>query len=290
MQPLMASQTDGMDKHVLVTGASTGIGRATALHLDAKGWKVFAGVRKEADGEALREASSDRLVPVMLDVTDEAQVESVAKQIDAVAGDDGLAGLVNNAGVAKGGPVEYLDLDSWRQQLEVNLIGQIAVTKANLDAIRRAKGRIVFIGSMAARVAAPMLGPYSASKAAVESLGETLRHELRDWGIGVTVIEPGAIKSEIWDKGQGEAEAIRASMPAEAVEKYGRAFDDMEKNIERSDRRAIAAEVVAKAVEHALTAIRPPARHLVGLDAKAAGLIERVLPDTAKDVLVRSQL
>jgi NAD(P)-dependent dehydrogenase (short-subunit alcohol dehydrogenase family) len=279
-----------MTNHVLVTGASTGIGRAAALHLDGKGWKVFAGVRKEADGDALRTESSDRLVPVILDVTDEQQVEAVAKQIDAVVGDAGLNGLVNNAGVAKGGPVEFLDLETWRFQLEVNVVGQVAVTKANMAAIRRARGRIVFIGSISARVAAPMMGPYSASKAAIEAIGETLRHELKAWGIGVTVIEPGAIKTDIWDKGQVELEKVKASLSPEAIELYRDFVDEMGASIAESNERAISADVVARAVERALVSPHPLSRHLVGLDAKAAGVLGRVLPDRAKDFLVRTQL
>lgn len=279
-----------MTKHVLVTGASTGIGRATALLLDEQGWKVFAGVRRDADGEALREAASARLVPVRLDVTDVDEVEAVAKQIDAVAGDGGLAGLVNNAGIAKGGPLEHTDLDDWRTQLEVNVIGQVAVTKANLAAIRRARGRIVFIGSMAARVHAPMMGPYSASKAAIEAVGETLRHELRHWGIGVTVIEPGAIKTDIWEKGRDEMERLTSQLPPEALEMYGPFIDAIGESIERSDRQGIDPRIVAKAVALALTSSRPLGRHLVGIDAKAAGLMSRVLPDSLKDALVRTQL
>lgn len=275
------------ERNVLVTGASTGIGRATALHLDAKGWKVFAGVRKDADGDALRQAASERLVPVLLDITDDVQVKEVAGHVDAVVGSVGLQGLVNNAGAVQGGPVEYLDVDAWRRQFDVNVFGQVAITRALLEPIRRARGRIVFIGSMSSRVAAPLVGPYSASKAAIASLGETLRHELRAWGIEVTVVEPGAIKTEIWGKGRNQAAELKQTMPAEALTRYADLIAQTEKNIERSEQQGVSPDKVAAVIERALTSRRPPARIPVGPDAYVVEALARVLPDKTKDRLVR---
>ena len=199
----MAANASGA---VVVTGASTGIGRATALYLDAKGYLVFPGVRKEADAEGLRQQGSDRLAPVMIDVTDEKSIASAREQVAEAVGERGLAGLVNNAGVGGGGPIEFIPLDELRSTLEVNLIGQVAVTQAFLPLIRRRKGTIVFIASIGGRVASPFMSPYNTSKFGIEALGESLRHELAPWGIDVAVVEPGSIDTEIWSKGD---EAVR---------------------------------------------------------------------------------
>ena len=166
---------------VLITGASTGIGRATALRLDGAGWQVFAGVRKQEDAEALRAAGSERLTPLMLDVTDGAQIAAAAARIEAEA-DGGLDGLVNNAGVAIPGPLETLPLEDFRRQVEVNLTAQVAVTQAMLPAIRRAGGRIVFLSSIGGRIAFPLNGAYHAAKFGIEAVGDVFRQELRPVG------------------------------------------------------------------------------------------------------------
>ena len=271
---------------VLVTGASSGIGKATALRLDRKGWRVFAGVRLAADGERLRQEASGPLRPVLLDVTDEAMIASAADMMRQAVGDGGLA-VVNNAGVAVGGPVEYVPLDEWRRQLEVNVVGQIAVTRAALPLIRSGGGRIVFMGSISGRVAAPLLGPYSASKFALLGVAETLRHELDPWGIKVIVVEPGATRTPIWEKGRQRISEADKLLPAAAFEVYGHHLTALRKAIDRQDRVGIPAEKVAAAVERALTAERPKARYLVGTDAVAASLISRLLPDSLKDGLLR---
>jgi NAD(P)-dependent dehydrogenase (short-subunit alcohol dehydrogenase family) len=270
----------------LVTGASTGIGEACALDLDQLGHRVFAGVRKPVDADRLLSRSSDRLVPVTLDVTSEEQIDQVAKEIDAAVGARGLDGVVNNAGIGLGGPLEFLALDEWRTQLEVNVVGQVAVTKAMLPLIRRATGRIVFIGSVAGRVATPLMGPYNASKHAIEAIGETLRHELRGFGIKVIVVEPGAIATEIWTKGHQTVARLEADMPAEAQELYGDQIAALKAGLELQDQRGIPARRVADVVQKALLSPRPRARYLVGPDAKAAGVLSRVAPDSAKDAVV----
>src|ERR671924_841119 len=172
---------------VVVTGASTGIGRATALLLDGRGYRVFAGVRKEADADELRRRGSDPLTPVTLDVTEADQIESARERVAEAVGKGGLVGLVNNAGVGGGGPIEFMPLDELRGTLEVNLIGQVAVTQAFIPLIRKARGTIVFIASIGGRVASPFMSPYNTSKFAVEAVGESLRHELRPWEIDVAV-------------------------------------------------------------------------------------------------------
>jgi NAD(P)-dependent dehydrogenase (short-subunit alcohol dehydrogenase family) len=271
---------------VLVTGASTGIGEACALGLDGSGHTVFAGVRREVDGERLREKASERLEPVLLDVTDPSQIAAVAEHVDRSVGGGGLSGLVNNAGVAVGGPLEFLALDEWRTQFEVNVFGQIAVTQALIPLLRRAVGRIVFIGSLSGRVSTPLMAPYGASKHAIEAVGESLREELRPWGMHVAVVEPGAIRTPIWDKGRSTADQLEATLPAAARQRYGDGFDKVRGLIDQQERDGIPAERVAAAVEHALFARRPRYRYLVGTDARVAGTLKRLLPDKVMARLV----
>ena len=271
-------------QNVLITGASTGIGAACALHLDRKGWKVYAGVRKDADADQLRSKGTANLTPVLIDVTDQSQIDSVAKQIEQDSGR--LDGLVNNAGIGRGGPLEYLDLDEWRTQLEVNVIGQVAVTKAMLPLIRPAKGRVVFIGSIGGRLGSPLMGPYNASKFAIEGIGHSLRQELEPKGVHVSIVEPGAIDTEIWNKAEDTMERLRSELPAVALEEYAEPLDTFAKGLAMNAKNAISADVVAKVVEHALTAKRPRTRYLVGKDAKAVGTLGRFLPDRALDAIV----
>jgi NAD(P)-dependent dehydrogenase (short-subunit alcohol dehydrogenase family) len=272
---------------VLVTGASSGIGRACALHIDGLGYRVFAGVRSESAAESLHRAASDRLVPVLLDVTDTAAIDRVASSIESALDGRGMLGLVNNAGVAHGGPIEYLPIDEWRSQLEVNVIGQVSVTKTMMPFLRRGKGRIVFIGSIGGRVGTPLLAPYVASKFAIEGIAESLRHELRPFGVRVAVVDPGAVKTDIWDKGRRYADEMEQLLPAEATVLYGDAITGMRRSIDQQDRAGIPPEQVARVVARALFSDRPRARYLVGRDAQVVGVIARLLPDTAKDAIVR---
>lgn len=271
-------------KNLLITGASTGIGEACAIRFDRLGWKVYAGVRRAADGEALKQQAGPNLTPVILDVTDDAHIEAFAKQIAADSGR--LDGLVNNAGVGRGGPLEFLELSEWREQMEINVFGQIAVTKALLPFIRSATGRVVFIGSIGGRLGSPLMGPYNASKFAIEGIGHALRQELAPKGVHVSVIEPGAIKTKIWEKAEDTMARLRAELPPIALEEYAEALDTFAKGLEMNARNGAPAEAVAKVVEHALTAGRPRTRYLVGKDAKLVGSLQRVLPDRAIDFLV----
>jgi NAD(P)-dependent dehydrogenase (short-subunit alcohol dehydrogenase family) len=268
---------------VLVTGASTGIGEAVARDLAAKGHPVFAGVRTADDAERLR---GPDLTPVTLDVTDADQVRAVAGQVEAEVGGEGLLGLVNNAGIARGGPLEFLPVDEWRDQLEVNVVGQVAVTKALLPLIRTGNGRIVFIGSIGGRVGSPLMGPYNASKFAIEGLAEALRLELAPWGTRVAVVEPGAVRTDIWSKARTTTARLEDELPPEAMALYGDAMDDIRKGIERNDEGGVAPQKVADAVHHALTAKRPRHRYVVGPDARAAAVLNRLLPDRAKHVVL----
>jgi NAD(P)-dependent dehydrogenase (short-subunit alcohol dehydrogenase family) len=274
-----------MTRTALVTGASTGIGEACARRLDAMGWRVFAGVRREADAEALRRGASPRLVPVRLDVTDAAQVGAAAGAVAAAVGDAGLDALVNNAGIVVAGPLECLPLAEVRAQLEVNVVGVVAVTQACLPLLRRARGRIVNIGSISGRSAAPFIGAYSASKFALEALTDALRVELAPWGIEVAVIEPGAIATPIWAKSEALAERNLAAAGPGAGALYGAAMAAMRRVVGDAARRAAPADRVADAVAHALTARRPRTRYLVGADARLQAALARLLPDRLRDRL-----
>lgn len=275
---------------VVVTGASSGIGRATALKLDHAGFRVFAGVRKLSDGQSLREEGSDRLTPLLLDVTDAESISSAVVQVMDGVGGSGLAGLVNNAGVAVGGVLEFIDLEQLRYQLEVNLIGAVAVTKAFLPLIRTAGGRVVNISSDSGVLSTPFLAPYCASKFGLEAISDALRRELRPWGIQVVIVEPGAIATPIWDKARPHTKEVREALPEEAKGLYGAFFDKMESLVEKQAAEAIPAEAVADAVHRGLTARRPKLRYPVGTDAKLARWMTRLLPARAVDAVVAGML
>ena len=285
----MTTDTRTYTPSVVITGASTGIGEACALHLDSLGMRVFAGVRKVADGEALVAKASSRLMPVRIDVTDSESMASAAKLILGELGDGGLDGLVNNAGIAVAGPLELLPIEDLRRQLEINVIGQIAVTQAFLPLIRRARGRIVNIGSIGGKFSTPFVGPYGASKFAMEALTDALRCELRPWGIGVSIVEPGSIATPIWEKSTADADRMEAALSEGGRELYGPQIAAIRAFAAETSKRGIPPAEVAKAVAHALRAKRPKTRYLVGKDARMQSLIAAV-PDGIRDGLIERQL
>ncbi len=274
---------------VVITGSSTGIGRACALGLDRSGFEVYAGVRKPEDGEALAAAASERLKPLLVDVTDADAIAAAAERVREATGGR-LAGLVNNAGISVAGPVEAVPLDEYRRQLEVNLIGQVAVTQAFLAMIRAARGRVVFISSIGARGGLGYLSPYNASKAALSAVGDSLRQEMRPFGVGVSVIEPGSIATEIWDKGIESVPAVRAALGPEMNELYGERLDRLEALARKTGARGLDPDTVLEAVEHALTAEQPKARYTIGREAQIQRAARALLPAPAFDRLVAREL
>jgi NAD(P)-dependent dehydrogenase (short-subunit alcohol dehydrogenase family) len=281
----------------LITGASTGIGRATALRLAASGWTVLAGVRDPAAGEQLvadaRPGASGRLVPLSLDVTDAEQVAAARARVEeeAPSGSSsrgGLDALVNNAGIGIGGPLELISAEDLRRQFEVNVFAQVAVTQALLPALRRAGGRIVFVSSIGGRVAMAFTAPYAASKHAIEAFGDALRVELRSSGVRVALVEPGSVATPIWDKSRTEAE--RVVIPPELQDVYGKIPAAMDKVLEDTARRGVPPEQVAATIEQALTSPRMKARYVVGRDAKAMLIARRLLPDHVFDRVARRAL
>jgi NAD(P)-dependent dehydrogenase (short-subunit alcohol dehydrogenase family) len=273
---------------VVITGASTGIGKTTALYLDGMGFKVFAGVRREQDAEALKKESGRGITPLMIDVTDPASIAAAAKAVEAAVGDEGLWGLVNNAGIAVGGPLEFLPLDEIRSQLEINVIGQVAVTQAFLPLLRKARGRVVNIGSVSGRVATPFIGPYAMSKYAMEAFSDALRGELLPWGVQVTIIEPGSAATPIWEKSLSREDQASKKLPRQTQELYGQATEAIRAGVRHESKHAFPPELVARAVYSALTKKRPPVRTVVGTGAWLFVLLKMLLPARVLDRIILS--
>jgi NAD(P)-dependent dehydrogenase (short-subunit alcohol dehydrogenase family) len=272
---------------VLITGASTGIGKATALQLARSGWDVLAGVRNPAAGEALvtQAGAGGRVTPVQLDITDAAQIAAARELVEQRTGAGGLDALVNNAGIAAGGPLELLPMEELRMLMDVNFFGQVAMTQALIPALRKARGRIVLLSSIGGLVSTPYMAPYHASKYAIEAVGDALRVELRRSHIQVALVEPGSVATPIWDKGNELIDGV--SVPKELEEFYGHVPKAMEKALHNTAKRGVPPERVAQTIEGALTAKRMRARYLIGRDAHAMVWASRLLPDLLFDRIVR---
>jgi NAD(P)-dependent dehydrogenase (short-subunit alcohol dehydrogenase family) len=258
---------------VLVTGASSGIGAACVDRLARGGWHVLGGVRTDEDADRLR---AQDVEPVTIDVTDAGSIEASVRRVDA------LDALVNNAGIAISMPVEFLPLEELRHQLEVNVIGQVAVIQAFLPQLRAARGRIVNVGSIAGRSSLPFLGAYAASKHALEAITDALRIELQPFGIEVSIVEPGGIATPIWRKGAERFQHLAAALPPDLVLLYGERMLKFREAAAAAGKRGEPADLVARAVEHALTATKPRTRYVVGRDARRRSRVER-LPDRLRD-------
>ena len=264
---------------VLVTGSSTGIGKATALCLDKLGFHVFAGVRRQRDGEALRCESSERLTPVIVDLTESDSIDEAFERISESVGEAGLSGLVNNAGIPLEGPLEFFPIDEIRDGFQVNLIGHIAVIQRFLPLIRKRKGRIVNIGSIGAIMPVPFGAPYNASKAAMHALTVTLRRELLPSGIHVSLVVPGSIRTEIWKK----IEEQTAQLSPEVLERYGHEMGAIRGAAEKIGGKGIPPEAVGEVVGRALTKKRPKTTYVVGSDARLQKLLVMLLPGSIQE-------
>jgi NAD(P)-dependent dehydrogenase (short-subunit alcohol dehydrogenase family) len=266
--------------NIVITGASSGIGLACASRLAALGYRVFAGVRSTAASEAVRGVVPG-ITPLILDVCRPASIRAALGAL----GDEPLAGLINNAGIAAIGPLELVPTEAWRYQFEVNVIGLVSVTQACLPQLRRGKGRIVNIGSIAGRSALPGSSAYDSSKFALEGLSDALRMELRPFGISVSLIEPGAIATGIWDKVRAALDMRNSEAAPDLRDLYAGLTSRIREEAARSAARALPPEAVADAVAHAITASKPKTRYLVGRDAHAWRLLS-LLPDRVKDWLI----
>ena len=280
------SDTETSRDVVMITGASTGIGRATALHLARRGLRVLAGVRKASDGEALVAAGGEQVEPLVIDVAEQDSIATATAELGERLGGAPLRGLVNNAGVAIGGPQELIPLSDWRRQLEVNVFGLVDTTQKVLPHLLRSRSRVVNIGSIGGRVATPLMAPYGASKFAVEAITAALRMELRSQGLWAACVEPGAVKTEIWNKGEAQIHKLNDELPAEAMQRYQHLNDGMARFTERGRSQGVEPIAVARAVEHALLAKRPRTRYLVGADARILATLRWLLPDRALEWLL----
>jgi NAD(P)-dependent dehydrogenase (short-subunit alcohol dehydrogenase family) len=269
---------------VIVTGGSSGIGEATALHLTQLGFSVFVGVRRQEDADRMRDCG---LTPLFLDVTQPKQLSSARR----VFSDQPLAGLVNNAGITRGGPLEFVPVEDIREQFEVNVIGQLAVTQTFIDALRAGRGRIVNVGSIQGRLATPITGPYGASKFALEAITDTLRRELIPQGIDVIIVEPGGVKTPMMAKTTRWIDRVYRDGPPELTRYYGDMIAGALKSTNKIEQHTgIDANKVARVIGKALTARRPRTRYLVGRDAIASATLARLLPDRMLDRLILRQM
>ncbi|HLI95691.1 MAG TPA: SDR family NAD(P)-dependent oxidoreductase, partial [Candidatus Baltobacteraceae bacterium] len=248
------------------------------------GFIVFAGVRSEADEHRVSEVH-DNVRPLLLDVTMQEHVAAAAQAIRAAAVP--LQGVVNNAGVAVAGPLEYLPLDEFRRQFEINLFGALAVTQAMLPFLREAgDGRIVFMSSVSGQITAPFVGPYSSSKFALEAMSDALRMELSPFGIRVSVVQPGNVRTPIWRKGRDAKDAMAARMPREALTHYEESIEALVRVTEEEERTGIEPAIVAEAVLRALTSAQPKARYPVGNPPAWQRRMASLLPERLRDRLI----
>lgn len=255
---------------VLITGCSTGIGYACALDLADRGWRVFAGVRNEDDGRRIADGTAGRVQPVLVDVTDGAAIAAVAEQLDAALGAAGLDGLVNNAGIVVPGPLELLSTEAFRRQLEVNVLGTHAVTRALLPMLRRATGRLVLMGSISGRIAPPQYGAYAASKHALEAMADAWRVELRPWRMRVSIVEPDNVDTPIWNKLDQSVLELGNQTEAATAAMYLKQMEGVRAGGLKMGRTGMPVRCVVRAVRHALTARWPRAHYPVGLRTRLA--------------------
>lgn len=272
---------------VVVTGTSSGIGRATVLLLARNGFRVFAGVRKREHGDALRSEAGENVTPLVFDVTDEAAIAAAAKQVESAIEGRGLHGLVNVAGVGASSPLEFMRLAELRIVFEINVFGQMAVTQAFLPLVRAARGRIVNISSVGAHIAIPFGGALCSSKAAFGLLSDSLRMELAPFGVTVCTVEPGAIYTPAVDKTLGDVEGVIRSLPPAGAKRYADMLRLFTKRAYARERNGSSPDVVAEAIRKALTAKKPKIRYVVGKDARQLTMLPRFLPDRMLDWIRR---
>ncbi|HVT64725.1 MAG TPA: SDR family NAD(P)-dependent oxidoreductase [Mycobacteriales bacterium] len=269
---------------VLLTGASRGIGRAAVARLVKEQWTVHAGVRNAADGKSLTDEFGERVQPVTLDITNAEHISALDSNLP-----DSLDAVVNNAGMVVGGPIEALPLDELRKQLEVNVIGQVAVTQAVLPRLRSSKGRVVFVSSVSGRLVTPMTGAYNASKFAIEAVADALRMELWPWEVAVSVVEPAQTDTDMWRNADDQLEQTVATVTAQHRELYAQHINGFRATIPKSQKLAVPAENVANTILRALTAKKPRPRYIVGALPRTQFAIASRLPTTVLDQVIRAQ-
>ena len=279
-----ASNPSDRRELIVVTGASTGMGAATARELARRDFHVLAGVRREIDADALR---GDGIEPHILDITVESDVAAIADRVAADPLGRPLRALINNAGIAVNAPVEALPIAEWRRQFEVNLFGHVAMIQALMPSLLRSSGTVVNISSVGGKVALPTYPAYAGTKFALEALSDSMRREVNDLGVKVVVVEPGAVKTEMAQRGVATADRLKAGMTADQLERYGGLIDAMSSLARSFDTDGVPAERAAKVIANAATAPRPRTRYTIGRDAAILLRLSRVVSDRFLDRVVR---
>lgn len=270
-------------KSVLITGASSGIGYACAIDLAARGWRVFAAVRKKSDAKKLTDESAGKITPVIMDIVDYESVKKAAKIMEGLLAGTGLDALFNNAGISVQGPMEIVPLEMFEQQFRVNVFGHLAVTQAFLPLIRKARGRIVFMSSESGRITIPLVGPYSASKFALESMANALRMELLPWKIRVSLVEAATIKTPMWEKIDTTTDRLLAAIPGESKELYRTELDTLIHFPKKQANSGISMKKAVRVIRRSLSARFPRARYLVGWEARLFIMMHNIFPTIIVD-------
>jgi NAD(P)-dependent dehydrogenase (short-subunit alcohol dehydrogenase family) len=281
------SQSSTASPAIVITGASTGIGRACALELDRRGFRVFAGVRNEGAARELKSLGSAHLTPIMVDVTDTDSITAAAATVSGAVSEAGIAGLVNNAGICMPGPLEVVPVAALRRQFEVNVIGPVAVTQAFLPLLRKARGRLVNISSISGGIAASCMGPYAASKFALEAINDAFRQELGRFGIHVASVAPGAIDTPIWNKSLAVSDELCQQAASDVLALYESEMAAARAYAAHSIRSAAPVERVVRAVVHALTDRRPKTHYYLGWSVRFCFKSGRLLSDRVRDWILR---
>ncbi|GAA3928377.1 SDR family oxidoreductase [Actinoplanes auranticolor] len=279
--------TTSHEELVLISGASTGMGAATARELARRGYHVLAGVRRESDADALR---APNLEPVLLDITDPAEIEAVARRITTDPARRPLRAVINNAGIAINAPVELLSMAQWREQFEVNFFGHVAVTQAVLPALHAASGRVVNISSIGGKVAMPTYGAYAGAKFAMEAMSDALRRELAPHGVQVVVVEPGGVRTEMAGHGVARANEILAGLSPVERGRYGGLLHAIVSHATAFTKSGLPAETAGRIIADAATVRRPRTRYTIGRDAAVLTRLSRLLPDRVLDRLLAADL
>ena len=280
-----------MPKNLFISGCSTGIGRACALHFAKNEYCVYAGVRKASDAESLKAAdNTGNLEPVILDVTNESQLSDLKAYLSQKIGDEGLVGIINNAAIARGGPLEYVVPQVVRDMFNVNVMGPVLITQTLLPLVRTANGRIVNIGSIGGKVANPMMGAYSITKFGLEAFNDSLRQELAPQGIHVSLIEPGPIDTPTLQSSDQQIQEVLDSLTDEGKERYGNSIAQIRVYFQAVQNKSLPPQVVVDAAEHALESERPKTRYLVTKEAKIGNFLRWMLSDRALDMILKKSL
>lgn len=278
-------------QHVVITGVSTGIGKATADELVKNGYHVFGSVRKESDAEELQKKLGPGFTPLIFDVTDTKAVKAAVEKVrECIGKDNGLAALINNAGIGIGGPLMHQSIDEIRYHFEVNVLGVISVTQVFLPLLGAQQprqfhpGKIINMSSVSGKLAFPFLGAYAGSKHALEAVSDSLRRELMIYGIDVIVIEPGSVKTEIWDKAEKQANNIYNGSD------YTEILKDFQKRVLETGRAGVPPVIIARTIKKILNSKSSKARYALPDNWLFTWILPRILPDRLIDIIIAKKI